>query len=51
LTQNCSTTAADALKEGGGEEYSSFSKSHNLIWTPNNVKEFTDEIKKNLESR
>jgi len=51
LSQNCSTTAADALKEGGGEGHSSFPKSHNLIWTPNNVKEFANDIKKNLESR
>jgi hypothetical protein len=48
LTQNCSTTAADALKAGGGEEYSSWWKSHNLIWVPSDVKAFSESIKENL---
>ncbi len=51
LNQNCSTTAADALKAGGGEEYSSWWSSHSLIWTPSDVKGFADSIKENIEKR
>jgi RHS repeat-associated protein len=49
LTQNCSTTASDALKEGGGENYTSWWRSHNLIWTPSDVNQFASGIKENLE--
>ena len=51
LNQNCSTTAADALKAGGAEDYSSWGSSHNVVWTPNDVKSFADEIKKNIEDK
>ena len=51
LNQNCSTTAADALKAGGAEDYSSWGSSHNVVWTPNDVKSFSDEIKKNIEDK
>jgi hypothetical protein len=49
LSQNCSTIASDALKAGGGEEVSSWWKAHNGVWTPNDVKKFTDSINKGLD--
>jgi RHS repeat-associated protein len=48
LSQNCSTTAADALKAGGAEDYSSWGSSHYIIWTPNDVKDFAYEINYNM---
>ena len=46
LTQNCSTTAADALKAGGADVFSSWLKSNNLVWTPQAVLKYAQEIVK-----
>jgi RHS repeat-associated protein len=48
LSKNCSTVAADALKIGGGKDYASFWQSHNIVWTPNDVRILADVIKNNL---
>ena len=48
LSQNCSTTVADALKNGGGDKYASFLKSHNFVWTPNSAKEYAESIKEGI---
>jgi hypothetical protein len=49
LTRNCSTTAAKALKAGGGDKYSSFKDSFNLIWTPADVQNYALSIVKEIE--
>lgn len=48
LSQNCSTTTSDALKAGGGSDYSSWLKSHNIVWNPGDAKAFAREIKRNI---
>ena len=48
LSQNCATTAADALKAGGGGDFASWWQLHNIVWTPNDVKKLADTIKTNL---
>ncbi|MBI1869706.1 MAG: RHS repeat-associated core domain-containing protein, partial [Chlamydiae bacterium] len=47
--QNCSTTVADGLKAGGADKYASWWKSHNWLWTPNDVKDFADAIVNDLK--
>ena len=44
LGWNCSKIVATALKEGGGDLYSSFLKSYHFIWTPNDVKSYAESI-------
>ena len=44
LGWNCSKIVATALKEGGGDRYSSIVKSFNFIWTPNDVKYYAESI-------
>jgi RHS repeat-associated protein len=48
LSQNCSTTGADALKAGGAAKYANWWRLHNLIWTPNDVKALTESINRGL---
>ena len=46
LSQNCSTTAADALRAGGGAELVSWFTSHHIIWKPTDVKNFVESIQR-----
>ncbi len=41
LSQNCSTTVAEALKEGGAGSFWSL-KDNNLFWTPEDVRVFAE---------
>jgi RHS repeat-associated protein len=45
LSQNCSTTVAEALKAGGADNIAPWWPSHNIIWTPGRVMNFSDSIK------
>lgn len=49
LGWNCAKIVATALKEGGGDKYSDFINSRNLIWTPNDVKGYAQSISINLQ--
>jgi hypothetical protein len=40
ITSNCSKIVAMALDEGGGRKYAAYLKSWNMIWTPNDVREY-----------
>ncbi len=52
LSQNCSTTAADALKAGGAKvKWTDLLTQFNLIWTPNNVAEFANAVYKYSEEQ
>jgi hypothetical protein len=42
LSNNCSTVASEALKQGGAK--TGFFNSNKIIWTPNDVKNFAEEI-------
>ncbi len=44
LNWNCSKTVAVALKEGGADKLASWSKSWNLVWTPNDVRRYAESI-------
>jgi hypothetical protein len=44
LSWNCSKVVATALNEGGGDKFASWSKSWNMVWTPNDVREYADAI-------
>jgi len=46
--QNCSTTVAEALREGGSQEYSN--RWFDIVWTPNDVKEYVEDILNNYYS-
>ncbi|HOH62334.1 MAG TPA: RHS repeat-associated core domain-containing protein, partial [Bacilli bacterium] len=49
FSQNCSTTIADGLAAGGGDKYSSFMASWNIIWKPNDVEDYAKSIKAGLD--
>lgn len=51
LEWNCSKVVATALKEGGGDRFASWSKSWNLVWTPNDVREYAESIVKGMAER
>ena len=44
LSQNCSTTLADALDAGGGRNRAPFAP-HHVVWTPADVEEYARQIK------
>lgn len=45
LSQNCSTTAADALKAGGADVlWRDVLKAHNMVWTPADVGDYANAI-------
>jgi len=44
LAQNCSTVVARALSIGGGDKYASWTKSWNVVWTPNDVLNYATSI-------
>jgi hypothetical protein len=48
LNQNCSTVVAHALSIGGGDRFASWSKSRNLVWTPNDVFMYALSIQRGL---
>ena len=50
LSQNCSTTGADALKAGGAAKYANWWRLHNMVWTPNDVKALTESINRSLKN-
>jgi hypothetical protein len=50
LSQNCSTTVAEALKAGNASTpWWDFWSSWNIVWTPADVEEFARAINKKLE--
>lgn len=51
LDLNCSSVVALGLKEGGGDNYSSYWKYHNYIWRPNDVKNFAESIVQGLKNK
>src|SRR6266850_5432451 len=44
LNWNCSKLVAFALKEGGADKFAAWDKSWNLVWTPNDVREYAQSI-------
>jgi hypothetical protein len=44
LNWNCSKVVANGLKEGGGDRFASWIKSWNVVWTPNDVREYAESI-------
>ena len=48
LAQNCSTVAARGLSIGGGDRYSGWTRSWKLVWTPNDVLQYTLSIQQGL---
>jgi RHS repeat-associated protein len=52
LTQNCSTTAAEALNEGGGELYALMGKyrPNNPVWTPSDVEDYANAINRGMDN-
>ncbi len=44
LDWNCSKVVAMALKEGGGDKYASWPTTWNVVWTPNDVRDYADSI-------
>jgi len=50
LKQNCSTVVARALSIGGGDQYASWLKSWNVVWTPSDVLRYATSIKNGLAS-
>jgi len=48
LVQNCSTVAARGLSIGGGDKFASWTKSWNLVWTPNDVLRYAMSIQSGL---
>lgn len=51
LRMNCSTVVSTALKLGGGDRCAAWSKSWNLVWTPNDVLQYALSIKNGLASQ
>ena len=51
LSQNCSTTVAEALKAGGGDDHASFLSAHNLVWTPQSVQDYAGSIVRKISRR
>ena len=49
LGSNCSQIVATALKQGGGNEFSAWRKSWNIVWTPNDVLEYAESIARGME--
>lgn len=48
LKRNCSTVVATGLKRGGGDRYASWARSWNLVWTPEDVRNFALAIASGL---
>lgn len=48
LKRNCSTVAAVALKQGGGDKYAAWHKSWNLVWTPADVLDYALSIQRGI---
>lgn len=51
LRRNCSNVVATGLRIGGGDKFSSWYKSWNLIWTPHDVLRYTQSIQHGLISQ
>lgn len=51
LKMNCSTVVSTGLRKGGGDNYSSWTKSWNVVWKPSDVLAYTLSIKKGLENK
>ena len=52
LSQNCSTTAADALKAGGADvKWKDVFKAHNMVWNPADVEAFANAINRYLADK
>jgi len=43
--RNCSTVVAQALQVGGGDRYSTWLRSWNVVWTPDDVREYAESIR------
>jgi hypothetical protein len=51
-SQNCSTTAAEALKAGGANvQWKDVFKAHNLVWNPAGVEAFANAINRYLADK
>jgi len=50
LKRNCSNVVATGLRVGGGDKYSNWFKSWNLIWTPEDVLKYALSIQQGLHS-
>jgi hypothetical protein len=48
LTQNCSNVVAIALRLAGGDKYASWMKSWNVVWTPADVLDYAQSIRRGL---
>lgn len=48
---NCSKLVATALKEGGGDRFAAWQTSWNVVWTPNDVREYAESIVKGMKQR
>lgn len=42
--RNCSTVVSTGLRVGGGDKYSTWYKSWNLVWTPSDVLQYANSI-------
>jgi hypothetical protein len=51
LKMNCSTVVSTALRKGGGDTYSSWVKSWNLVWKPSDVLAYALSIQKGLANK
>lgn len=50
LDRNCSTVVAEGLRVGGGDRFSSWWDSWNLVWTPADVLRYATEIERGLRA-
>ncbi len=50
FSKNCSTVAGKALRKGGGDK-GNWWTAHNIVWTPNDVRRFAQEINRELDKR
>lgn len=51
LDWNCAKVVATALKEGGGDDYSNWISSWNIIWTPEKTKQYANSIQVGLAKK
>jgi len=51
LKRNCSTVVATGLKIGGGDRHAAWSKTWNLVWTPQDVLTYAESIRDGLARR
>ena len=48
LGWNCAKIVATALSKGGGDSYSNWMHSWNVVWMPNDVRRYAASIKRGL---